>query len=282
MLPFYSIDGVIIPSEEAKVRVNDLGLLRGYAIFDFFGVKNGVPVFLEDYIERFEKSAALMDLDLPFRGRELIKKIRELLVANGRENAYVRLLLTGGESVNGFSPEHPTLLMMEYEYELFNNFLPEGGIHLMLDQYVRDLPEVKTTNYARVIRLRSKLKKMGASDLLYHDGKIISESSRSNFFLFKPDGTLVTAERNILLGVTRKHLLKVARELFAVEVRDLLVEELKDARETFLSSTTKGVLPVLQIDGLVVGNGKPGKKCIDLLAAFTEYVNKHIAKYQTE
>lgn len=280
MLPFYSINGELVPSEDARLHVHDLGLLRGYGIFDFMSVRKGVPVFIEDYLNRFTTSAREMELDLPFSEEKLTEMVFALIAANGREDAFIRFLLTGGESTNGYTPERPTLVLMEHEYELFTAPIPNGGIKLMLEAYTRDLATIKTTSYFHAIRLQKKMKSIGASDVLYHDGKVISESSRSNFFLFTKDSILITPERNILQGVTRKHLIEVASSLFSVEIRDVYLEELKSAKEAFLSSTTRGVLPVLQIDDILIGDGRPGPLSKRLLDAFQEHVHDYVSKYQ--
>ena len=276
MAAWYWMDGTFVPEAEAKVHVHDLGLLRGYGIFDFFPVIRGVPLFVEDYLSRFENSAQLMDLDLNFTKEELRGIILQLVKHNDTPNAYIRLLLTGGVSENGFSPQRPTLIIMQHDYEKYRAGVPKGGIKLITEQYVRDTPEAKTTNYLHVIRLRKKLAAEGAADVLYHDGKFITESSRSNFFILKKDGTLVTAKSNVLPGVTLKNLLEASKEHFKVEVRDLPLKELAEAQEAFLCSTLKGVPPVLQIDNQRIGDGKPGKWAQELQKLFQNRANRYI------
>jgi D-alanine transaminase/branched-chain amino acid aminotransferase len=277
-MQYFCLNGELVPAAEARLDVSDLGLLRGYGIFDFFPVVDGVPVFLEDYLARLENSARLMDLDLPVLGEELRSLVLTTIDANGAGNAYIRLLLTGGEAENSYTPTKPNFVIMYYDYEQFRAGFSVGGLKLMTDLYVRELPEAKSTNYAHVIRLRKKLAQLGASDVLYHDGRLITESSRSNFFVFMPDGRLVTPERHILPGVTRKNLLRVAREHFEVEVRDLHFEELREASEAFLCSTMRGVSPVFQIDELTIGSGQPGRYSQQLAAVFQAYRQQYLAQ----
>jgi D-alanine transaminase/branched-chain amino acid aminotransferase len=110
------------------------------------------------------------------------------------------------------------------------------------------LPQLKTIDYLTAIWLQPLRKEKGADDLLYHQNGFISESPRSNFFLVKADGTIVTPTEGVLPGITRKKVLQVAKKHFNVEERAILLHELKEAKEAFLTSTTKQILPLSQVD----------------------------------
>ena len=109
-------------------------------------------------------------------------------------------------------------------------------------------------------------KEQGAEDVLYHWDGLVSESSRSNFYIVK-DGIISTPDKHILLGITRKHLLDVAGN---VQIRPISLEEVWEADEAFISATTKILLPVTQIDDRKIGAGKVGKVSLDLMAKFRE------------
>ena len=87
---------------------------------------------------------------------------------------------------------------------------------------------------------------------------MIRESDRSNFFIVSKEGTLISPSDKILLGITRKQILEAVEGHIEVEERDVHLEELQNAEEAFLSSTTKGAMPVVQIDGNQIGAGVPG------------------------
>ena len=110
---------------------------------------------------------------------------------------------------------------------------------------------------------------------MYHNGLHISEAVRSNFFIIDQEDTIVTTDQDILFGITRKQLLQVAQNFYKIEVRPISLTELYTAKEAFLTSSTKGVLPVVQIDDLVIGGGKPGPITQHLGVLF----NNHQAAY---
>ncbi len=279
MIQYYNINGSLVAAGEASLKVGDLAILRGYGVFDYFQVREGVPMFLDDYVARFDHSARLLHLELPVSQSELKERIRELIAANDLPEAGIRLVLTGGYSPDGYAPTEPNLLVMEHELPPANPQGYEQGARLLSHQFQREIPEAKTINYLTGIRLLAEMKKLGAIEVLYHDGKFIRETARGNFFLVTEDDTLVTPHEKILSGITRKNVLQVARTLVSVEERNVPLDELQNAKEVFITSSNKGVLPIVQIDDLVIGNGKPGvvtKKIGEALQAFAaSYIEKH-------
>jgi D-alanine transaminase/branched-chain amino acid aminotransferase len=115
----------------------------------------------------------------------------------------------------------------------------------------------------------------GAADVLWHDGEVISESSRSNLFVLTSDGVLRTPARNILAGVTRKQVLELAREFTSVQESDVPLASLATAREVFMTSSSKGVLAVTRLDGKPVGDGRPGA----LTQELAKRLEAHVAAY---
>jgi branched-subunit amino acid aminotransferase/4-amino-4-deoxychorismate lyase len=116
---------------------------------------------------------------------------------------------------------------------------------------------------------------------LYHDGRLVSESARSNFFIITAEGVLVTPSDQVLHGVTRKHILALAQQAgIRAEERDLALSELPTAAEAFLTSTIKGVLPVVQIDDIRIGDGRPGPVSRGLRELWQNHVADYIAGHQ--
>lgn len=132
-------------------------------------------------------------------------------------------------------------------------------LKLVTYEHQRQLPDVKTIDYLMAIWLRPYIMEHGADDVLYHKNGIISECPRSNIFIVTKDDTIITPANNILKGVTRKHLIEIANEKFVVEEKDVLIQDVWRAKEVFITSTTKQLLPVLQFDGHLIGNGRTGK-----------------------
>ena len=146
----------------------------------------------------------------------------------------------------------------------------------MTYQFSREMPEVKTTNYATAVRLEPIWKLKGHIDALYHDGKYISEVSRSNVFLI--DGNkLITNKEGVLQGVTRMTTLGIGTELgFQIEIRPILLHEVLTGEEVFMTSTNKRVMPIVKIDEQKIGNGSVGEKTKRVMEAFKKRLAEEI------
>ncbi|MDX1666419.1 MAG: aminotransferase class IV [Saprospiraceae bacterium] len=270
MLKKCMFNGVLTDSSKAVVRVNDLALLRGYGIFDYFLFREGRPLFFEDYLDRFYASAHRLHLPISFSRHELSQHVLDLIRANGRRSGGMRLLLTGGYTEDGYQPGQPNLFILQYGDPGHPPARYEDGVKLLTLRHQREIPEVKTINYLMGIQMIPRLRKEGALEPLYHDGSHLRESVRSNIFLVDGSGNLITPSNNILMGITRSKVLALAADICEVEEREVELEEIAGAREAFLTGSTKKVMPVVQIDDQVIGDGKPGEICRQLMDRFDE------------
>ena len=278
MIQFHSINGQLIPAQEAALHVSDLAILRGYGIFDFFLVRRGRPLFIDDYIARFSRSARLMDLDMPVSGSALQEMILEVIDANKLREGAIRLLLTGGYAEDSFTPQSPNLVVMAHEHQPFNPALYSNGIGLFLQQYERELPQAKSINYGNAIRTRKQIKEAGAFETLYHNSREVLESFRSNIFFVFEGPVLATPSENILPGITRKQVIAMSQAILPVEVRPIAVEEIRNAREAFLTGSNKAILPVVRIGDTVIGDGNVGPVTKKLMAAWETHVENWLAQ----
>ena len=211
---------------------------------------------------------------MPYSREELRTIISELIAKNDLEQGGIRMVLTGGVSENHFSPSTGTLFMFGEELSFPSEEKYQHGVKLLSVEYVRAIADIKTTNYTLPVWHSMQWKEQGAEDVLYHWDGMVSESSRSNFFIVK-DGVIHTPNQHILMGITRKHLLAVAGE---VQIRPISLKEVWEADEAFISATTKIILPVTQIDDRKVGAGKVGKVCLDLMAKFREREKAYLSR----
>jgi branched-chain amino acid aminotransferase len=264
MKPFCFADGKIVPTETATLHPMDLGLIRGYGIFDFFRTVGHSPLFLEDYLDRFISSAEKTFLPMDYSRAELREIIAELIAKNELESGGLRMVLSGGISENHFSPAEGKLFIFGEALSLPSEEKYQDGIKLLTLEYVRPIADIKTTNYTLPVWHSVNWKRLGAEDVLYHWNGWVSESSRSNFFIVK-NGVLHTPDQHILHGITRKHILDLVKN---VVIRAISLEEVWEADEAFISSTTKILLPVTQVDERKIGNGKPGPMTMDILERF--------------
>jgi len=111
MAKFCFINGEILPSEKAVIGVDDLGLTRSYAVFDYMRTYNGKPFSIEDHLNRLRNSAKSLHIPLNYADEEIAEFVAELLSKNEIKEAGIRFLLTGGNSINNFSFEKPTSLL---------------------------------------------------------------------------------------------------------------------------------------------------------------------------
>jgi branched-chain amino acid aminotransferase len=264
MKPFCFAKDEIIASEFASIHPLDIGLIRGYAIFDFFRTVGSNPLFLEDYLARFTHSAKSAHLPLSYSIEELADIIHELIDKNELNNGGVRMVLSGGISENFFTPASGQLFIFCEPLKLPAEEKYAEGVKLLPVEYVRPIPKIKTTNYTLPCFLSVDWPSQGAEDVIYHHQGLVSESSRSNVFMVK-DGIISTPATHILEGITRKKVMELNTKVI---VRDIRLEEMLSADEVFITSTTKRILPITKIGNQTIGTGKPGNQTVALMTAF--------------
>jgi D-alanine transaminase/branched-chain amino acid aminotransferase len=272
----YIINDALVNKPDARIHVSDLALLRGYGIFDFFRLEGLHPLFLDDHLDRFYRSAARLRLVSPVERKELRSLILQMIQRNRIENSGVRIILTGGASADGYSIGTPTLIGTNEPHAKPNDTLVQQGIKVIPCEYVRDIPDVKTLNYSMGIYKQPEIAASRAYDVLYHWKGQVSELTRSNFYIVTQGGTIVTPDKDILPGITRKKILDIAKNEFEVEERTLYLDEVYAASECFITGTTKMVTPVLKVGDHTIGNGQPGKCTRHLQAKFSGLVQEAI------
>ena len=271
MNEFCFINGEIKSISEGSINVKDLALQRGYGVFDFVRTYSGKLFHFEDHIERFKHSAGELYLKLNYTNDEIKGNAETLINKGGLTNPAIRLILTGGYSSTRSSSLNPNFIMIAEELPVYPKELYTAGAKLITVKYQRELPRAKTINYLNDIRLNPLRHENKAFDVLYYSENGITECPRNNFFIFKDD-TLITPIDYLLLGVTRKVVLKIAGSVCVIEERKLELNELKTADEAFITSTTKGIMPVTIIDDNNIGSGKVGEKTKKLMELFEKYV----------
>lgn len=277
---FHSLNGQFVAPEDATIHASDLTFRRGFGAFDYLRIYEGTPLFIEDHLDRFENSARMLGIDMPMSRDELTQHVLELVEKNAQDTAGLQLFLTGGYSEDGFTPAEPNLIILQNPLPQVPDTYYEKGASLISHEYLRDLPQAKTTNYMMAVVLGKKMREVGATDALYYHGDSIHETTRSNFFLVTHEDTIITASDHILHGVTRKHVLQVARTHWQVEERQVTWHDLNNAKEAFITSTTKGALPIVKIDDLVINTGHVGEVCNELMAHFSAHRQAYIADSQ--
>lgn len=272
-MPFHQyFNGEIFPIDVAIFKTNDLGLLRGYGLFDYFRTYNGVPFRFEDYWKRFENSARLLRLAIPLSRDETEKVLADLFALSGEPEVAFRFVLTGGYAPDSVHVIQPNLLIRTESLPQDNPAGRLKGIKVLPHAYVRDLPEIKSTNYVHMILMADEMRSQEAADLLFHKDGEISELTRSNVFIFKGN-TLITPGRSILNGITRRVVLELAGPHFEIQVRSVSLNEFLAADEAFTTSSTKWVMPIVAVGDNRIGDGRAGKNTLFLQGLFEGLVS---------
>ena len=235
--------------ENAGVPVGDLLVQRGYGIFDYLRVSNNKPLFIEAHLDRLFNSAEIMRLSITLSKEELKKIVADLIEKNNIPFSGIRLIIAGGDAPDGYTITKPHLIIIQQPLDAPPAQMATKGIQLVSHFYQRQLAEVKTTDYLMAIHLQPWMKSQGGDDILYYNNDTVSECPRSNIFMVSQDNTIVTPARNMLKGITRKNIIAVAEaHHLKLEQRDISLAEMKKAKEVFITSSTKRIIPVSRLD----------------------------------
>lgn len=264
----------IVPSDEAAISPFDIGLLRGYAVFDLLRTVDGRPFLLAEHLERFRSSAAHLGLAVPATDDELASAIDALLERNHPDGeATVRLLLTGGVSADGmrFDPATPTLAIMTHAFPEPPAEIYSQGAALMTVEHTREMPAAKTTNYLTMIANKPRAAEAGAFELLYHENGRVTEGASASVYAVR-DGRVLAPGTDVLHGTVGALVLERARSRRDVVACDITLDAMLGADEVFLTSTTRGVVPIVRIDEHAIGDGTPGPITRELMREFDSII----------
>ena len=214
-----------------------------------------------------------MHLELPLSKEELVSIIHQLISKNNIPQSGLRMLLTGGYSPDSYEIVQPNLVLLQHPLVLKTGSILENGIKVITHEYVREFAAAKTINYSMGIWLQRKIKEQGAGDVLYHQKGEVSEFPRSNFFIVTKNDLVVTPKRNVLQGITRKKILELSSAGLSIEEGIVTLDDIREAKEAFMTSTTKRILPVIQVDDHVIGNGQQGE--------LTRHLDETLAKEES-
>jgi branched-chain amino acid aminotransferase len=270
--PICYLNGKYVPLDQACLPLTDLGILRGYGVFDFLRTYNGVPFRLREHVQRLQKSAKLIGLSLPWSTEDIEAIAQDTLGRNHFPEADIRIVVTGGSSTDFITPlGEPSLMVMVTPVSQYPREYHEQGIKVITVQTERFLPTVKSLNYISAISARQQARQNNAVEALYvnQQGHVL-EGTTTNLFVFR-GSQLITPKENILNGITRATVLELAKNRFEIVEQPIYYSDLNNCDEAFITSSTKEIMPVVQIDELAISNGKPGENTQLLMHLFHEY-----------
>lgn len=273
MLAYFNLS--IIPVSEIIISPSDLGMLRGYTIFDVLVVEQGRAFLWERHYDRLLASAASLGLSVPLTQERYGEVLRELIAQSHTQELVIRTVLSGGPSTDGFTPEpgQETFYILTEERHRLADTVYSEGVKLITLPYERYLPQVKFANHAVSISDLTRRRREGAFDTLYLSGEYISEASQGNVLIVK-NGVLITPRAEVLWGIVQGVAMELAEGIgIPVVWRSITLEEVLGADEVLLTGSSKGIVPVVRIDEQIISNGKPGIVCARLRAEYQRCID---------
>ena len=277
------LDGKYVDSAEAKVSVFDHGLLYGDGVFEGIRIYGGNVYRLDEHLERLENSAKAIMLAVPLARPAMSEAVCETCRRNKLTDGYIRLVITRGAGDLGLAPwlcEKPTLFIIASKISLYPQEHYDNGLSIVTVATRRIsqdmLPStVKSLNYLNNILAKIEAKQAGALEAIMLNAQgLVAECTADNIFaVHKGEILTPAANAGALKGITRSSVFDIARDLgIPMREADLTRYDIWCADECFLSGTGAEVIPVVKLDGRVIGTGKPGPVTARVLAAFRKKV----------
>ncbi|MGL5626463.1 MAG: aminotransferase class IV [Candidatus Rhabdochlamydia sp.] len=273
--PIYYINGNYVPESEAKLSVFDLSILRGFGVFDYLRTYNKRPFHLWDHLERLNYSANNLGLKIPCSLAEIAKIIDSLIALNQLQEAGIKVIVTGGVSTDQFTPQKASLIVLAYPLVKYPSTFYTKGISTITTSLTRNFPTLKTTQYTpAIVTLKTHINHKAEEAIYLNQIQELLEATTSNFFCFKKNTLYSCNSDEILLGITREIVLKLASSRFPIQLIPINYKELPLVDEAFVTASNKEIMPVVQIDHHRIGTGEVGPRTKELIQAFREYTEQ--------
>jgi len=277
------IDGKYYDRENAKISVFDHGLLYGDGVFEGIRVYHGNVFKLEDHIRRLYDSARAIALEIPMKEREMEEAVLKTVEINRKQNGYIRLVVTRGEGTLGLDPagcEKATVIIIVGDIQLYPEELYKQGVKIITASTRRIPPEcldprIKSLNYLNNILAKIEARRSGAREaLMLTTEGLVAECTADNIFIIK-SGRLLTPHpsKGALDGITMRTVFGIAKAR-GIECgeADLSQHDLYTSDECFMTGTGAEIVPVVDIDGRAIGDGKPGPVTSQLIEDYRKLV----------
>jgi branched-chain amino acid aminotransferase len=267
--PQVYINGKLYDKQDAKISVYDHGLLYGDGVFEGIRVYAGKVFRLRQHIDRLYESARHIQLEIPLSREQMTEAVTSTVKVNGKDNAYIRLIVTRGAGYLGLDPRKttdPQIIVIVDDISMYPPEMYENGMEIVTAATIRNHPDalsprVKSLNYLNNILAKIEAIQGGCFEaLMLNTRGEIAECTGDNIFVVKA-GVLKTppADAGILEGVTRNAVIEIARAAqIPVNETALTRHDVYTADECFLTGTAAEVIPVVKCDKRIIGTGKPG------------------------
>jgi len=264
------LNGKFVEEEEAKVSVFDHGLLYGDGIFEGIRSYNGRIFRLDEHLKRLYNSAKAILLKIPLEFSELKEATIQTVKINKLKDSYIRIVVTRGIGDLGLDPNKcsiPTLFIIASKIQLYPPSLYEKGIDVITVAIRRNMretinPAIKSLNYLNNILAKIEANNAGAAEglILNYEG-FVSEGTGENIFIVK-EKFLITPpiSAGTLEGITRNVVINIGRGIgMKIKEENITRYDVYSCEEMFFTGTAAEIVPVVKVDGRIIGNGKSGK-----------------------
>lgn len=276
------LNGEYLPEEDAKISVFDRGFLFADAVYEVTSVLDGKIIAFDGHVKRLQRSCDELGIKYQVDEAELLEIHRQLVAKNSLNEGTIYLQLTRGTpDIRDFvyPPEDtpPTLVLFTQTANLLNSPTLATGIKVISVEDQRwARRDIKTVQLLYPSMAKMMAKAAGADDAWMVEDGHITEGSSNNAYIIK-DGKIITRHlgNEILHGITRAAVLEYARSAqMEIEERPFTIEEAKDADEAFITSASTFVMPVVELDGVAIGDGKPGPSAARLREIYLDESRK--------
>lgn len=278
------VNGNYLPHEQATVPIEDRGLQFSDAVYEIISFFGGKPLDLIPHLERLKRS--LEDLSIKYDVEEdyFLDLLEQMIARNKISDGIIYIQITRGVAPRDHAfPKGeiaPTVIatIRPLDMEAIKDRLISGVKIITVAENRWGRPDIKSTSLLGNVLAKEAAAREGAYEAVYFDHHgIVTEGASSNVWMVNNEGILVTRKTDgkILPGITRRAVVKTQKgAVKGIEERPFSRDELKTAREIFLTSTTSFVMPVVNLDGKSVGDGKPGPVTRALQKAYQEYIKE--------
>lgn len=274
------LNGNYIPETEGKISVFDRGFLFSDAVYEVVSVLDGKLVDFDGHVQRLAHSLSEIGISGAPDTASWLEICRALVSRNAVEEGMIYWQVTRGAPQDRdfvFPPANtsPTVLAFTQSRALADNPSAQRGLRVVTMPDLRwGRADIKTTQLLYASLMKNEGIARGADDVWMERDGWITEGSAQNAHIITTEGVLVThpLNREILHGITRAAVLPLVAQ--QIEKRRFSVSEAEQAAEAFVSSASGFVMPVVQINGHVIGNGTPGSATVQLRQAYIDWARR--------
>ncbi|MGO4915276.1 D-amino-acid transaminase [Pseudogemmobacter sp. W21_MBD1_M6] len=275
------VNGSYVPEEDAKVSVFDRGFLFADGVYEVTSVLDGRLLDFAGHATRLQRSLDELEMKSPVTMDDLLDIHRELVRLNDLTEGMIYLQVTRGAADRDFAyPKdvQPTLVLFTQSKTLIDSPMVKTGMKVISIEDQRwGRRDIKTVQLLYPSMGKMMAKAAGADDAWMVEDGLVTEGTSNNAYIVTKSGKIITRHlgNEILHGITRTAVLRFAREAqMEVEERAFTMDEAKDAAEAFITSASTFVMPVVSIDGVAVGEGKPGPVALRLREIYLDESRK--------